>query len=135
MTVPSPFRIATGLAVLGLLSGAAKVRAQDGPAAPPLGTHLVVGELARLDLGRRTLFVKVKPAEGEPYELEVQTDEGTRISARGRTLTLSEMRPGERVLVSCSDEGPRHRARLVKMGTTRESPRPQPKQPASPAGP
>ena len=131
MTVSSPFRIALGFALLSWLAGA--TRAQEaGPSVAR--THLVVGELARLDLGRRILVVKVKPPEGEPYELEVQTDEGTRISSRGRTLALSEMRPGERVLVSCNDEGPRHRALVVKMGAPRESPRPQPKPAASPAG-
>jgi hypothetical protein len=135
MTVFSPWQAAVGLAVFALLPrlGAAPVRAQEeGPSRAR--THLVTGELARLDLGRRVLVVKVKPTEGAPYELEVQTDEGTRISSRGRALALSEMHPGERVLVSCSDEGPRHRALLVKMGTPRKSPLPQPKTAASPAG-
>ena len=132
MTVSSAFPTATGLALLSLLAGSMAFAQEAGP--QHARTHLVVGELARLDLGRRMLVVKVKPPEGEPYELELQTDEGTRISSRGRTLALSEMRPGERVLVSCSDEGPRHRALLVKMGAPRESPRPQPKPAASPAG-
>jgi hypothetical protein len=133
MTVSTPLRSAVGLAALVLLPGLGGASAQEaGPSR--VRTHLVTGELARLDLGRRVLVVKVKPPEGAAYELEVQTDEGTRISSRGRALALSEMRPGERVLVSCSDEGPRHRALLVKMGAPRKSPLLQPKAAVSPAG-
>ena len=135
MAVCTPLKTVAGLAVLALLSGlgARPVRAQE-PGPSVARTHLVTGELARLDLGRRLLVVKVKPPEGASYELEMQTDEGTRISSRGRALALSEMRPGERVLISCSDEGPRHRALLVKMGAPRKSPLLQPKAAASPAG-
>jgi hypothetical protein len=130
MTLRFPFVCAAGLAALALLPSLGAQEA--GPSRAR--THLVTGELARLDLGRRVLVVKVKPPEGAPFELEVQTDEGTRISAGGRTLALSEMKPGERVLVSCSDDGPRHRALLVKMGAPRKSPLLQPKAAASPAG-
>jgi hypothetical protein len=133
MTVSTSFQSAAGLAALVLLPNVGGTTAQEaGPSR--VRTHLVVGELARLDLGRRVLVVKVKPPEGAAYELDVQTDEGTRISSRGRALALSEMRPGERVLVSCNDEGPRHRALLVKMGAPRKSPLPQPKAAVSPAG-
>jgi hypothetical protein len=114
-----PLRFAAAAATLTLALSAPSGIAQDGEASPERArTHLVVGELARLDLARRVLVVKVKPVEkeGVPYEIAIETDEGTRISSRGRGLVLSELRPGERVLVACTDQGTKHHAVLVKMG-------------------
>ena len=117
MTHALPARLGWAAASLALLL-AAPSSAQDGGEVPAR-THLVKGELVRLDLPRRVMVVKVAPAGKDPVEVEVVTDDATRISSRGRVLGFSEMRPGDHVLVSCTDEGTRHRAVLVKAGAGR----------------
>lgn len=89
-------------------------------------SHLVVGEAVRVDLGRRSLVVRV--AGGEPREMEFAIDDATRFASAGRAIRLDDVRPGDRVVVSCSDgEGGRHLARLVRSGGSRAAvPTPSP---------
>ena len=83
-------------------------------AAPEPVPHLIEGELLRVDLVRRVLGVR---PYGPPLrETMVAVAEGARLTSRGRRLALAELGPGERVTISCVDDGPRHVAHLVKMG-------------------
>ena len=83
-----------------------------------LAALLVTGEAVRVDLGQRTLVVKV--AGREPREIEFAVDEATRISAAGRAVLLEDVRPGDRVVVSgIEGEGGRRQARLIRAGTPR----------------
>ena len=83
-----------------------------------LAALLVTGEAVRVDLGQRTLVVKV--AGPEPREIEFAVDAATRISAAGRAVLLEDVRPGDRVVVSgIEGEGGRRQARLIRAGTPR----------------
>lgn len=86
--------------------------------APRARSHLVAGELVRIDLGRRVLTLKT--AEAPPREIEVAVEGTTRIRAGGRAVRLEDLRTGERALVSCTDGEPgRHAARWIKIGPSR----------------
>jgi hypothetical protein len=88
---------------------------QPGEQAP--ATHLLVGELTRVDLGERLVALKV--GDKAPREVEVALDGETRIVSRGRVLRLEELRAGDPAKVLCVDEGRRHRARVLKTGASR----------------
>jgi hypothetical protein len=89
-------------------------------------THLVVGEVARLDLQRRRLVVKT--TEKEPREIDITVEPATRITAMGRARSLEDLRPGSLVAVTCADgaEGA-HVARLVRVRAAPAPPAPSPK--------
>jgi len=76
-------------------------------------THLLVAEAVRVDLRRRWLVVKT--GEQPPAELQIAVDEGrTRVSSGGRAVRFEDIRPGDRVAVSCSDDASgAHTARLT----------------------
>jgi hypothetical protein len=100
--------------------------------APPARAHLIPGELVRVDLGRKTVTVKAVES-GAAREYEVELPESARISSSGRVARLEDLRPGDRVVVSCSDPAPgRHVARAVKIGPSRYAV-PAPKASPSPA--
>jgi hypothetical protein len=90
---------------------------------------LTTGEAVRVDLGHRSLVVKV--AGHEPREIEFAVDDATRISAAGRAVLLEDVRPGDRVVVSGTQvEGGRRQARLVRAGASRMAvPSPSPDRP------
>lgn len=116
--------------MLPVLALAAVLAAPDPP--PLARAHLISGELVRLDLGRKTITVKATEA-GAAREYEVELPESARISSNGRVARLEDLRPGDRVLVSCTDPAPgRHVARSVKIGTSRHAV-PAPKASPSPA--
>jgi hypothetical protein len=58
----------------------------------------MTGELTRVDLVRRSVFVKMDGRE--PKELETATGAETRIVSRGRPWRLEDLRPGDRVVVA-----------------------------------
>lgn len=91
-------------------------------------THLLVAEAVRVDLRRRSLLVKT--GERPPAELQIGVEEDrTRVSAGGRAVRFEDIRPGDRVAVSCSDDASgAHTARLIVI-----RPRGAGDPPASPA--
>lgn len=84
-------------------------------AEPSARAHLVPGEIVHVDLVARGIVVK--PDGRGAAEITFEVSDQTRLMSRGRQTRLEDLRTGERVLVSCSDEGARHRATLVKVGT------------------
>ena len=101
-------------------------------AAPLARAHLVAGELVRVDLGKKIVTVKAIEASAA-REYEIELPDSARLSAQGRVARLEDLRPGDRVLVSCSDPAPgRHVARSVKIGPSRYAV-PAPKASPSPA--
>ncbi|HUG53924.1 MAG TPA: hypothetical protein VMR21_09990 [Vicinamibacteria bacterium] len=123
------------LAAAALVAGTAAVAAAGEPSPPPAArTHLVPGELARVDLARRSIVVKTaKDEAGEVRELEAWTGADTRLIARGRVLRLEDLRPGDRVLLTCADVAGRHEARTVKVVARIAIPTPPPSPAASPS--
>jgi hypothetical protein len=121
--------------VLPFLALAAVLAAPDPP--PLARAHVISGELVRLDLGRKTITVKATEA-GTAREYEVELPESARISSSGRVARLEDMKPGDRVLVSCTDPAPgRHVARSVKIGPSRygvPAPKAAPSPPKTPPG-
>jgi hypothetical protein len=87
-------------------------RAQSPP--PAAGAHVIAGELVRLDLVQRVVGIRVDGPEGRETLVAVGAD--VPVSSRGRRLALHELRTGERITVSCADDGGRHVARYVKVG-------------------
>ena len=88
--------------------------------------RLIEGELVRVDLGKRTLFVR--PAGSAAREMEVAVDAGTTITAFGRGMALEDLKPAERIAVSCDGTvSPSCRARRVRAGPARRA--------VGPAGP
>jgi hypothetical protein len=85
--------------------------AAESPAKPR--THLLVAQVARFDPRRRS--VTVKTADEPPVELQIGLEEGkTRVTSGGRAVKIEDLRPGDRVAISCTDDAAgAHRARLV----------------------
>jgi len=98
------------LAVLCVTTGA-----QAQSPRPAATAHVIVGELVRVDLVDRLLGVR--PEGPELRETMVAVGPDVLVTSRGRRLSLHELRTGERVTIACTDDGPRHRARLVKVGS------------------
>ena len=73
----------------------------------------IVGELTRIDLTRRSVFVKTDGREAR--ELEASTGAETRIVSRGRSWRFEDLRPGDRVVVATGDQGGRRLARVIKV--------------------
>ena len=97
-----------GWLALLALAAAPPAMAEGGP------SHVLAGELVRVNLARRSVGVKL--AGPPPREVEVQVGAGTLMSARGRPLRLADLRPGERIVVACTDDAGAHNARLIKLG-------------------
>jgi hypothetical protein len=102
-------RIFTLLAVAVLALG---LGARAAAAFAPLGP-IIVGELTRIDLTRRSVFVKTDGREAR--EVEASTGTETRIVSRGRAWRLEDLRPGDRVVVAANDQGGSRRARVIKV--------------------
>jgi hypothetical protein len=101
----------------------------QAPAAPPGGnpvakarTHLLVAQAVRLDARRRALVVKT--GDQPPVELQIGVEEGrTRVTSGGRAVRLEDLRPGDRVAVSCTDDASgAHTARLIVIRPRGASP-------------
>jgi hypothetical protein len=102
------------LAAIWTLSGTpALLPAQPAGAAVDIGIGIIEGQVARVDLSKGQLFVKV---EGRRELLVVVDESATRLSRQGRTTRLVDVRPGEKVSVSCESDAGRCRARFVKLG-------------------
>jgi hypothetical protein len=82
-------------------------------AAPAPLSPTIAGELTRVDLSRRSIFVKTDGRE--PRELEATIGAETRIVSRGRPWRLEDLRPGDRVLVAAGEQGGRRLARVIKV--------------------
>jgi hypothetical protein len=83
--------------------------AEPGPVSPAL-----TGELTRVDLTRRSIFVKTEGRE--PRELEAVAAADTRIVSRGRPWRFEDLRPGDRVVVvAAGEQGGRRLARVIKV--------------------
>lgn len=82
-------------------------------AAPAPLSPTIAGELTRVDLSRRSIFVKTDGRE--PRELEASTAAETRIVSRGRPWRLEDLRPGDRVVVTAGEQGGRRLARVIKV--------------------
>jgi hypothetical protein len=88
--------------------------------------RLVEGELMRVDVGKRVLVLR--PAGDPVREIEVAVDAATTITASGRALAFEELKPAERIVVSCDGTvSPSCRARRVRAGPARHA--------VGPAGP
>ena len=101
--------------------------AADRASAPP--ARLVSGELTRIDLGRRSVWVKVDArddAKAEGREVDAAIGPDTRLVSRGRPVRLEDLRPGDRVVVLVGDEGGRRLARVVKVVGRTALPAPPP---------
>ena len=107
----------------------------DEPSRVKARSHTIVGEVVRVDLARRTLTLKT--ADREPREYELAIEDGTRISSGGRVARIEDLRAGEHVLATCSDdESGRHRARALKIGPSRHAaPTPSGAPSPAPSGP
>jgi|RhiMetdeSRZDD1v2_1073273.scaffolds.fasta_scaffold167632_2 hypothetical protein len=126
-------------------AGAAWAEPPASPAPPPgaVAARLIVGELTRVDLGRRSVSVKTESRDAgrtegrEARELETATGPDTRFVSRGRVVRLEDLRPGDRVVLLVSDEGGRRRARVVKVvgRVALPAPSPTPAAPGPPAAP
>ena len=118
------------------LTGTGAAWAADPASAP--ATRVVTGELTRVDLGRRSVWVKVDARDGakaesrEARELDAAIGPDTRLVSRGRTVRLEDLRPGDRVVLVVGDEGGRRLARVVKVVGRAGLPAPPPPA-ASPA--
>jgi hypothetical protein len=121
------------LALAILSSQAAPPATADAPAAAKGRTHLLVADAVRVDLRRRALFVQT--TDSPPAELRIGVEEGkTRVSSGGKTVRLEDVRPGDRVAISCSDDAAgAHTARLIvirpRAGSGTPAPRPAPTAP------
>ena len=88
--------------------------------------RLIEGELVRVDLDKRVLVLR--PAGNPAREVDVAVDAATAITASGRALALDELKPVERIAVSCDGTvAPSCRARRVRAGPARHA--------VGPAGP
>jgi hypothetical protein len=112
------------------LSAAGAAWAADPASAPP--ARVVSGELTRVDLGRRSVWVKSDARDGtkaesrETRELDAAIGPDTRLVSRGRTVRLEDLRPGDRVVLVVGDEGGRTVARVVKVVGRAALPAPSP---------
>jgi hypothetical protein len=89
-----------------------------GPAAA--ADRLLEGELVRVDLDKRVLVLR--PAGNPAREMEVAVDAATTLTASGRALAVEELKPLERVAVSCEGTVPAPcRARRVRAGPARHA--------------
>jgi len=101
------------------LPGTGAVWAADPASAP--ATRVVSGELTRVDLARRSVWVKVDARDGakaesrEAREQDAAIGPDTRLISRGRPVRLEDLRPGDRVVLVVGDEGGRRLARVVKV--------------------
>ena len=101
------------------LTGTGAAWAAD-PASTP-AARVISGELTRVDLGRRAVWVKSEAREGakaesrEARELDAAIGPDTRLVSRGRAVRLEDLRPGDRVVLVVGDEGGRRLARVVKV--------------------
>lgn len=102
-----------------LTLGVAAASSPETPSAPKARSHTLAGELVRVDLSRRSVTLLTKGRE--PREVELAVEEGkTRITWAGRLKLLEDLRPGESVLATCSDDrAGRHRALVLKVGPSR----------------
>src|SRR5262245_8000129 len=130
---------ATGLALAAgpratLLAGGAPDQAPaDEASRVKARSHTIVGELVRVDLARRALTLKTMDREPREYELVIE--DGTRITSGGRVAKIEDLKAGERVLATCSDdESGRHHARVLKIGASRPA-SPSTSATPSPSGP
>ena len=85
------------------------VQALATEAAP--ATHVVAGELARVDLSGA---VVVKEPGPPPREIRVRVPAEAVITSRGRPLRLADLRAGERIMILCADADGVHRALRIK---------------------
>src|SRR6185436_6369717 len=112
------------------LTGTGAAWAADPASAP--ATRVVTGELTRVDLGRRAVWVKSEAREGakaesrEARELDAAIGPDTRLVSRGRPVRLEDLRPGDRVVLVIGDEGGRRLARVVKVVGRAALPAPPP---------
>jgi len=82
-------------------------------AAPASASPTIAGELTRVDLSRRSIFVKTDGRE--PRDLEASTGPETRVVSRGRPWRLEDLRPGDRVVVAAGEQGGRRLARVIQV--------------------
>ena len=112
------------------LPGTGAVWAADPASAP--ATRVVSGELTRVDLARRSVWVKVDARDGakaesrEAREQDAAIGPDTRLISRGRPVRLEDLRPGDRVVLVVGDEGGRRLAHVVKVVGRTAPPAPPP---------
>jgi hypothetical protein len=113
------------LLLAAVIAQAAPAPAAEAPGAKPK-SHLLVAAAVRADTQRRLLFVKT--ADQPPVELQIGVEEGkTRVTAGGKAVRLEDVRPGDRVAISCSDDAAgAHTARLIVIRPRDASPAPKP---------
>ena len=113
-------RVCAGAVLAVVALGLPRAGAAQPPASPgaedsavKARTHLVLGELLRVDSRRHVMAVKT--ADRPPREIEITVEPGTRLTDRGRAATLDGIRPGARLSVTCVDSGGLHVARVVAV--------------------
>lgn len=88
--------------------------------------RLIEGELFRVDLDKRILVLR--PAKDPAREMDVAVNAATVLTASGRAVALEDLKPQERIAVSCDGTVPGScRATRVRAGPTRHA--------VGPAGP
>ena len=117
---------ASGLwALLALAAASGAASGAEPPVTP--ATRVIAGELTRVDLARRSVWVKTEGRD--PREMEAATGPDTRVVSRGRAVRLEDLRPGDRVVLLAGDEGGRRLARVVKIVGRVALPAPSPSAP------
>jgi hypothetical protein len=105
--------------MLALSAAASAAGTAEPPSPAP--ARVVVGELTRVDIGRRAVSVKPEAREaaradgGDAREVDAAVGPETRVVSRGRTLRLEDLRPGDRVVLVVGEEGGRRLARVVRV--------------------
>ena len=115
------------LLALAALAAAARAVSAAEPPAPP-AARVIAGELTRVDLARRSVWVKTEGRDTR--EMEAATGPDTRLVSRGRAVRLEDLRPGDRVVLVAGEEGGRRLARVVKIVGRVALPAPAPSAPS-----
>jgi hypothetical protein len=94
-------------------------------ARPAARAHTIIGPMIRVDTKRRVLTLGVSVPDAR--EVDVQLGDGTRLISHGRTITLADLKLGEKAVVICNDDDRGlHHAQVVKAGTASHA-APEPK--------
>jgi hypothetical protein len=116
------------VAVLPLLAATAPAAALEASPPPAAAGRLVPGELTRVDLAQRSLWVKTEGRDAP--EVEAAAGSGTRVVSRGRALRFEDLHAGDRVVLSCARADGPCQARVIRVVGRIAVPSPSPLPPS-----